>query len=129
MELFFLDASDKTPLIILDKGRGKFELNGVSVPENGQEFYKPVLKWFTDYSAHPLTETMLHVNLDYFNISSSKMILFIFYKLMEIKDSGKKVEIVWHYSDELIFEAGTDYEYITGLDFIYEKISKAKLAE
>jgi hypothetical protein len=129
MEAFFLDPTDKTPLVILDKSRGKFELIGVSVPENGTEFYKPILKWFADYGLAPAAETNLVINLDYFNISSSKMVLFIFYKLMELRDKGLSVKVSWYYNDEYIFEAGTDYEYITRLDFIYLKVSKTKLAE
>lgn len=128
MELFYLDPTEKTPLVVLDKANEKFELIGVSVPENGTEFYKPILSWFTDYANAPLKTTELTINLDYFNISSSKMILFIFYKLMELKSKGYEVKIRWFYNDEYIFEAGTDYEYITQLDFVYQKVSKLKIA-
>ena len=82
MEQIFLDPGEKTPLVIFDRQRGKFELIGVSVPENGTEFYKPLLTWIGKYAEDPLETTEFIINLDYFNISSSKMILFIFYKLM-----------------------------------------------
>jgi hypothetical protein len=69
------------------------------------------------------------INLDYFNISSSKMILFVFYKLMEIKQQEKKVNVIWFYNDEDLYEAGEDYEFITKLDFEFKKVSKSYLVK
>lgn len=123
MQELLIERTEKTPLVILDYEQGKFEIIGVSVPENGAEFYKPVLAWMNAYAESPSEQTVLVINLGYFNISSSKMILFLFYKLMEIRDKGKKVMVHWYYNDEELYEAGTDYEYITNLDFRYKKVS------
>ena len=90
MELLFIEPTDKTPLIIFDSLIGKFEIIGISIPQNGKLFYEPALEWLDKYIRRPNKETALVINLDYFNISSSKMLLFIFYKLMEIKSPEKK---------------------------------------
>jgi len=129
MDLFFREPTEKTPLIILDPEQKKFEIIGVSVPENGKEFYQPVLEWLSAFAVKPPGEMTLVINLDYFNISSSKMILFIFYKLMEIKQLGKEVRVVWFYNDEDLYEAGEDYEYITKLNFEFTKVSKSYLVQ
>lgn len=128
-KLLFKDPTEKTPLIILDKEKERFELIGVSVPHDGKEFYQPVLDWMKQYAADPLEETVFIFNLDYFNITSSKMILFILYKLQEIEASGKKVKVKWFYNDEDLFEAGQDYEYISRLDFVFVKTSKEYLVK
>ncbi|MFL5752322.1 MAG: DUF1987 domain-containing protein [Bacteroidia bacterium] len=127
MDLFFREPTDKTPLIIFDPEQGKFEIIGVSVPENGKEFYQPALEWLGKFIAGAPEEMDFVINLDYFNISSSKMILFVFYKLMEIRQQGKKVNVIWFYNDEDLYEAGEDYEYITKLNFEFKKVSKSYL--
>ncbi|MCD6068177.1 MAG: hypothetical protein K0S33_3003 [Bacteroidetes bacterium] len=128
-KLFFKDPTEKTPLVILDKEKARFELIGVSVPTDGKEFYQPVLDWMKKYAEAPLEETVFVFNLDYFNISSSKMILFVLYKLQEIESMGKKVKVKWFYNDEDLFEAGQDYEYISRLDFVFVKTSKEYLVK
>lgn len=121
---FYKDPTEKTPLIILDKENAKFELIGVCIPPDGKEFFEPVLAWLRKYLEAPLEETTFVFNLDYFNISSSKMVLFILYKLLELQQKGKVVKVRWFYNDEDLFEAGQDYEYISKLDFSFVKTSK-----
>lgn len=128
-QAYYSDPTDKTPLIILDKEKQKFELIGVSVPADGKEFYQPALDWLKEYHTDPLDVTEFVFNLDYFNISSSKMILFILYKLQELQASGKTVKVKWFYNDEDLFEAGQDYEYISKLDFVFVKTSKEYLVK
>lgn len=120
----YIDPTEKTPLILLDAETGKFELIGVSIPHDGKEFYQSTLDWLRSYVIKPLPETEFTFNLDYFNISSSKMVLFILYKLKEIQDKGLNVKVKWFYNDEDLFEAGQDYEYISKLDFVFVKTLK-----
>ena len=44
----------------------------------------PILNWFESYVVTPFQSTVFKINLEYFNISSSKRILFLLYKLNEI---------------------------------------------
>jgi hypothetical protein len=67
------------------------------------------------------------LNLDYFNISSSKMILFILYKLQEISASGVVIKIKWFFNSEELLEAGEDYQFISKLKFEYVETSKEYL--
>jgi hypothetical protein len=129
MDLFFREPTDKTPMILLDPEQKKFQIIGVSVPEKGKEFYQPALEWLSKFIPHAPESLEFVVNLDYFNISSSKMILFIFYKLMELQQQGKKISVIWFYNDEDLYEAGEDYEYITKLDFTFRKVSKSYLVQ
>lgn len=124
MQTFFQEPGEKTPMILFDPYQDKFEIIGVSVPENGKEFYNPALEWMIQYAKSPNEKTELQINLDFFNISSSKMILFLLYKLMEIAQAGKSVKIKWYYNDEDLLEAGEDYAFITKLEFEYVKTNK-----
>ncbi len=125
MDNLVLPAGPKTPHIILESA-GNFEIKGKSIPENSVEFYKPVFDWLDHYASQPKAATNVHVELEYFNTSSSKCILDIFRKLESIHQSGKsKVSVNWMYDadDEDMMETGEDYQTIVKVPFTISKIS------
>lgn len=114
----------KTPAINFDVA-GKFSLSGKSIPENSIEFYKSVYEWLDQYAQAPATETIITIQLEYFNTSSSKCLLDIFRKLETLNNTGKsKVLIKWMYEeeDEDMMEAGDDYRTLIKLPFDIQKI-------
>ena len=122
---------DIYPDIILDKENGIFEIKGISMPENAKFFYKPVLDFLNEYVHAPNKVTHFVFNLKYFNISSSKMILFILYKLQEIHKAGHTVLVTWCYDDESddILEAGQDYEMMSKIPFQYKEVMFKEIKE
>ena len=111
-----LEGSAKTPTIDF-KSDGQLLIKGRSIPENSIEFYKPLIDWISEYSDNPKGKTLVNIQLEYFNTSSSKCILDVFKKLESITDS--EVSIKWFYEedDEDMLEAGEDYEAIIDLKF------------
>lgn len=111
-----LEGSAKTPTIDF-KSAGELLIKGRSIPENSIEFYKPLIEWIESYSQSPNSATVLNVQLEYFNTSSSKCILDVFKKLESV--SGSEVSVKWYYEedDEDMLEAGEDYEAIIDLPF------------
>ena len=63
--------------------------------------------------------TVLHIQLEYFNTSSSKCILDLFKKLEVVRTTGNEVVVNWHYEedDEDMLEAGEDYQAIINIPF------------
>jgi hypothetical protein len=123
MSDLIINDSIKTPSIILGKS-GVMEIKGKSIPENSLEFYKPVFDWLDNYSQSPSTNTVLKVNLEYFNTSSSKCLLDIFRRLETINLSGKSsVKVLWVYDadDEDMMEAGEDYQALVKVPFELNK--------
>ena len=116
MEDLILEGSAKTPVVEL-KGNGELLLKGRSIPENSIEFYKPIIDWIDNYSQSVNDQTVLSVQFEYFNTSSSKCILDVFKKLESL--SGTDVQVKWYYEedDEDMLEAGEDYEAIIDLPF------------
>ena len=110
------EGSAKTPVVEF-KSNGELLLKGRSIPENSIEFYKPLIEWLEAYSQSPNSTTVLNVQLEYFNTSSSKCILDVFKKLESV--SGSEISVKWHYEedDEDMLEAGEDYEAIIDLPF------------
>ena len=116
MEDLKQEGSAKTPTVEFNAS-GELLLKGRSIPENSIEFYKPLIEWIESYSGSPNSSTVLNVQLEYFNTSSSKCILDVFKKLESV--AGSEVSVKWYYEedDEDMLEAGEDYEAIIDLPF------------
>lgn len=116
MEELKIEGSAKTPTIVFN-GSGELLLKGRSIPENSIEFYKPILDWIENYGSSPMDKTVVNVQLEYFNTSSSKCILDVFKKLETL--SSTSIEINWYYEedDEDMLEAGEDYQAIIDIPF------------
>lgn len=114
-----LEGSSKTPHVHFDPGTGYLELKGRSIPENSIDFYKPLIDWVDRYGREPREKTTLHMQLEYFNTSSSKCILDLFKKLENVRAAGNEVVVLWHYEedDEDMLEAGEDYAGIINVPF------------
>lgn len=129
MEKLIIEASTQTPSVSFDHETGQMEIIGRSIPDQPDKFWGPVLTWFDAYLSQPSLETTVKINLDYFNIPSSKRILFLLYKLNELSDSGYKVKVEWHYkeADGDMYEVGQDYAYMVKVPFEFKEIQQKDL--
>ncbi len=114
-----IEGTPKTPSVNFEESTGILELRGRSIPENSIEFYKPLIDWIDRYSRTAQQATVLRVQLEYFNTSSSKCILDLFKKLEQVRSAGNDVSVLWHYEveDEDMLEAGEDYQAIINIPF------------
>jgi hypothetical protein len=118
MEPISIEGTPKTPTVKFDSSLGLLEIKGRSNPENSIEFYKPLVNWLQEYAKDPGDKTIVNIQLEYFNTSSSKCILDVFKKLESIYKTNHEVVINWYYEkDEGIREAGEDYKFMTGIPF------------
>ncbi len=119
MKLLSLEGSNITPDINFDAETGKLYLKGRSIPENALEFYQPVFEWLDEYLQSPNSKTVVYVQFDYFNTSSSKCILDVLKRVDKVDDAGYDVLIKWYYdeNDEDMMEAGEDYAALLNAPF------------
>ena len=119
MDKLHIEETAETPLVNFNAQTGEMVLKGRSIPENGDEFWTPVLSWFELFMLEPTDSVLVILDLEYFNITSSKRILFFLYKLNELIDIGKDVKVEWHYkkSDVDMYEVGQDYAYMVKVPF------------
>jgi hypothetical protein len=110
MERLLIEATKYTPQIILDASKGLLEMRGKSYPENTFEFYQPVLSWIERYFQDPLPDTLLQMEIIYFNSSSSKL-FFDLFDLLETYREKSHITIEWIYDpeNESALEAGEDF--------------------
>lgn len=123
MDTLLIQATAQTPLVNLNPATGIMEIRGRSIPDDPEAFWGAVLTWFDDYMTNPIEETLVRIDLEYFNITSSKRILFLLYKLNELVDSGKKAKVEWYYrqSDEDMYEVGQDYAFMVHVPFDFRE--------
>ena len=121
MEDLFISRTDETPEVSFSKERGEFSFTGVSLPEDANSFYAPVLEWLDEYKKNPNPETVLEMKLTYLNTSSSKSLLdmFVEFESIHLKDDAARVLIRWHFEedDEDMEDMGHDFDDIIEVDF------------
>ena len=122
MESLRIEGSKKSPEIIFEPYSGVMVMNGRSSLENPTKFFAPVLDWAEKYTIEPTKQTTFRMQMEYFNSSSSKVLMKIF-RIMESMHKGGKSNftIEWYY-DELdgsMLEAGEDFQSMLKVNFKY----------
>jgi len=117
MENIIIEQTTKTPRVDFNADTGVLLLKGISVPENTVDFYHALVYWLNEYGANPAKETKLELKLEYFNTSTSVVLLNMFKILAEIKNSN--VSIDWYYeSDDMeMEEVGVDFANMVDANF------------
>lgn len=117
MNSIFIERAVKTPLISFDFDHGSFKMEGVSVPENTVEFYNPLVYALKDYVEAPKDKTIFDIKLEYFNTSTSVILLNIFRTLASL--DKEMLTINWYYEEEDLemLEAGEDYRNMVNATF------------
>lgn len=120
MEPVFIDPSPTTPKVILDPVTNRFEFSGESRPENTAKFYNPLIAWLDEFrstlyfqksSLGKSAKISVSFKLDYFNSTSAKFILDIFFVLEKMVKEGYEAEVVWHFDkrDTDMKESGEEF--------------------
>lgn len=118
MENLLIQKSEKTPQIEFNSS-GELRISGRSIPENPTAFFSPALTWLNNFERTHPKELIMHVNLEYFNTSSSKVMLNMFKQLEHMFAMGVDAKIYWYHAedDEDIAEAGRSYEFLCKVPF------------
>ncbi|MGJ4789075.1 DUF1987 domain-containing protein [Leptospira koniambonensis] len=118
MESLHIQQTKTSPEIILESDKGLAEIIGESYPENAMAFYKPVFDWLSAIQTAN-KQIQFRFQMDYFNTSSSKVIMDILDNLQKYHDKGGKVEVEWLYKedDEDMQETGEEFSSDLSLTF------------
>lgn len=119
MEALHIEATERTPEVILDKDQEVFQIIGESTPEDIYKLYDRVLTWMNHYKAEPNEHTVFFFGYTYFNTASIQMIYEILKVLREIQDSGNKVLVKWGYQegDDDNYEQAEEFADLIEIDF------------
>jgi len=119
MEIIRILPTDVSPEVIFDIEKNNFSIKGKSVVTEVDSFYTPLLDWLENAEQKVDNRIDFVFDLEYFNIFSSKRILFILYKLSDLKKAGVDINVIWHFSmeDDDMKEVGEDFACMVNLPF------------
>lgn len=114
-----IEATEKTPKISFNSSTGELLMEGICIPEQTHDFFKPVLAFINSLEATPPKSFTLITNLHFFNTGSARYILEVMKNALKLKEKGVDVKYKWHYNeeDEDIEEAGRSYSFILNEPF------------
>jgi hypothetical protein len=114
-----IDKATNTPKVDFLGEEGILQFEGRSIPENPNDFYKPLIQWVTEYFKQPKEITTIVVKLEYINSGSSKSLLELFRFIKEQHSAGNKCLIKWYSEedDESVQELGEHYQFTLKLPF------------
>ncbi len=122
MNDLYVEATKKTPEVKASDN-GIISIIGRSIPEDPLMFYEPLKKWIEEYSKNPQKETIVKIQLEYFNSGTSKILINILRQLVDLKQRCD-VKIKWCYEegDDDIYERGDYFSTILETDFEFIEI-------
>jgi hypothetical protein len=108
-----------TPSVKMDGETGIFLIEGKSIPEDAEAFYKPVLTWLNGYYDHPAPVTKIETRFEYVNSGSSKYLLEFFRIVARNYRAGHDCIVTWFYEeeDEAIQDLGEHYKTTLNIPF------------
>jgi hypothetical protein len=123
MKAIVIEATYSTPAVNFSED-GRMQIEGRSLPEDVNKFYKPLIEWVIDLS---IEAVKLDINLEYFNSASAKKLL----DLLKSLDANRKIRsliINWHYEegDDSVLETGQVFEeLLIRAQFRYHEYAEA----
>jgi len=100
MEKWTIDATDRSPLVLLDRESSILKIEGRSYPEEGMDFFDPIILRFKTLQKSENPIKTIHVRLEYYNSATSKALAELFQGLVSIKRAGLEATVIWEYEEE-----------------------------
>lgn len=129
MHYIEIEPSYKSPKVIFNPEQNKLEISGRSVLINVEEFYRPLLNWLDEYIEQHVNGCIeFTFDLEYFNLATSKRLLFFLFKLHEASKRGGEVKVNWYYpnNDLDVLEMGQDFSKMLHMPFNFIGYEKLK---
>jgi hypothetical protein len=118
----------RTPWILLEPGR--IFIMGRSIPENPNDFYRPVQEWISKYVQNYTEKSKIVLGFEYINTSSIKWIFTILRELSEMKNIVENASVTWYYErgDEDMCELGFILRSLVECPFIVIEVDEMNKA-
>ncbi len=118
------NPTKRTPWIILEPG--KLFIMGRSIPENPNDFYRPVQDWISMYVQDYNGKSKIDLGFEYINTSSIKWIFTILKELSEMKEIAMNGSIRWYYEhgDEDMCELGFILRSLVECPFVVVEVDE-----
>lgn len=105
-----IDATSRTPAVVIDNDAHLFTLSGESYPEDISGFYGPLRVALNEALEQAETDFKVEIKLVYFNSSSARVLMEIMDQMDEKAGEGKNIIVQWYCDpdDEITREFAED---------------------
>lgn len=100
MEKWIIEATDRSPSVVLDRQLSVIRIEGRSYPEEGMDFFDPIILRFKSLESSETPIRTVHVRLEYYNSSTTKALAELFSALLKAKERGFDVKVIWEFEEE-----------------------------
>ena len=100
MEKWTIEATERTPSMVLDRQESMLRIEGRSYPEEGMDFFDPVILRFKTLQNTDSPIRNLHIRLEYYNSSTTKAIAELLNSLVKVGERGFDVRVIWEFEEE-----------------------------
>ncbi len=102
-----------TPEVIADFSKKEISISGKCYPDNSREFFHPLMNWVNEFLSLGNELESIEFDLEYFNTSSSLILLEIMKKL---STKSQRSKMIWLYDeeDDDMAEAASEYNMLIG---------------
>lgn len=113
-EPLFIEKTRTTPVVSFEPEKNRFEISGVSFPEDSKAFFEPLVNYLNSAAGAITAEAVFDFKLDYFNTSSARCLLDVLFAIDRCYRLGKQVTINWYYNagDEELREVGEEFDML-----------------
>jgi hypothetical protein len=125
---FTNNPTKRTPWIILEPG--KIFIMGRSIPENPNNFYRPIQEWISNFVHDYEEKSKIELGFEYINTSSIKWIFTILKELSEMRDIANRASVTWYYEhgDEDMCELGFILRSLVECPFLVVEVEEMNRA-
>ncbi len=100
MEKWIIEATDRSPSVVLDRQESILKIEGRSYPEEGMDFFDPIIMRFRSLQDSDNPINTIHIRLEYYNSATSKALAELFNALVKAKSHGHDIKAIWEYEEE-----------------------------
>ncbi|MCF8464520.1 MAG: DUF1987 domain-containing protein [Flavobacteriales bacterium] len=100
MEKWTIEATDRSPYVILDRQESILKIEGRSYPEEGMDFFDPILLRFKTLQDSDNPIKVVHVRLEYYNSATSKALAELFITMIRAKNRGHETKVIWEFEED-----------------------------
>ncbi len=97
MEKWTIEPTDRSPRVILDRQDSVLLLEGRSYPEEGMDFFDPILVRFRSIQESDNPIRVIHIRLEYYNSATTKAIADLLTALELSARRGNEAKVLWEY--------------------------------
>ncbi len=86
--------------MVLDRQESMIKIEGRSYPEEGMDFFEPIIARLRTLQNSESPIGTVHIRLEYYNSATAKALAEIFTSLMTLKARGFPTKVIWEFEEE-----------------------------